>query len=108
LSAEQPGETEHLGTAVSELARNVCKYSLGSGGDIVVDWKQIDGHSCFEVQVRDNGPGISDLDKALTDHYSTSGTLGMGLPGVRRIVDSFSIVSEIGQGTVVTIGMACP
>jgi serine/threonine-protein kinase RsbT len=60
------------------------------------------------VQVRDNGPGIPDLDKALTDHYSTSGTLGLGLPGVRRIVDSFSIVSEPGRGTVVTIGMDRP
>jgi serine/threonine-protein kinase RsbT len=100
---------QRLGTAVSELARNICKYCQASGGDVVVDLEEReDGRLRFVVQVRDNGPGIRNLDEALSDHYSSSGTLGLGLPGVKRIVDAFRIVSEPGRGTVVTIGMDRP
>jgi len=100
---------QRLGTAVSELARNIRKYCQASGGDVVIDLEEREqGQLRFVVQVRDNGPGIRDLETALRDHYSSSGTLGLGLPGVRRMVDAFSIVSEPGQGTVVTIGMDQP
>jgi len=97
---------QRLGTAVSELARNICKYCRHTGGDMVIQQHTHEGGSPqLVVQVRDNGPGIADLEQALQDHYSSSGTLGLGLPGVRRIVDHFAIVSEPGRGTVVTIAM---
>ena len=55
------------------------------------------------IIARDEGPGIIDVNRAMEQGYSTSGGLGMGLPGVRRIMDKFEIVSEIGRGTVVTV-----
>jgi serine/threonine-protein kinase RsbT len=95
---------DRLGTAVSELARNIIKYSLLSGGDIIL--REERGESLrLVIQARDNGPGITDLEAALRDHFSTSGTLGLGLPGVRRMMDDFSIVSIPGSGTVVTIAL---
>ena len=97
---------QRLATAVSELTRNIRKYCQASDGDVLMSLEERGkGGLRILVQVRDNGPGISDLDKALEDHYSSSGTLGLGLPGVRRIVDYFQIVSELGRGTVVTIGI---
>jgi serine/threonine-protein kinase RsbT len=54
-----------------------------------------------EFVASDNGPGIADLELALTDNYSSSGTLGKGLPGVRRLVDDFEVISEVGTGTTV-------
>jgi serine/threonine-protein kinase RsbT len=100
---------QRLGTAVSELARNIRKYCQLSGGDVLIDLEERgEGQVRFTVQVRDNGPGIRDLETALRDHYSSSGTLGLGLPGVRRMVDAFSIITEPGQGTVVTIGVDRP
>jgi serine/threonine-protein kinase RsbT len=55
------------------------------------------------VIARDTGPGIADVERALEAGYSTSGSLGLGLPGVRRIMDEFDIVSGVGQGTTVTV-----
>ncbi|TLY22115.1 MAG: anti-sigma regulatory factor, partial [Nitrospirae bacterium] len=54
------------------------------------------------IIARDEGPGIPDVNRAMEQGYSTSGGLGLGLPGVRRIMDTFEIVSEVGKGTVVT------
>ena len=54
------------------------------------------------IIARDKGPGITDLRKALQEGYSTSGGLGLGLPGVRRLMDEFEVASEMGQGTTVT------
>lgn len=97
---------QRLGTAVSELTRNIRKYCQASSGDVVIDLEERgEGQLRLVVQVRDNGPGILDLEAALRDHYSSSGTLGLGLPGVRRMVDDFSIITEPGRGTVVMIGM---
>lgn len=57
----------------------------------------------IEIVAEDNGPGIADISSALRDHFSSSGTLGLGLPGVRRMVDSFDIRSAVGQGTTVRV-----
>ena len=88
-------------TAASELARNTFDY--GKGGtmkiDILVDGMKKGLRLTFE----DKGPGIVDMDKALTDGYTTGGGLGMGLTGARRLVNEFSIHSEPGVGTTVTI-----
>lgn len=94
-----------LATAVSELATNIVKYSPQAGGDIILYEKvgQI-GHELI-VQARDNGPGISDLKAAMQNHFSTSGSLGLGLPGVQRIADHFDIASVPDKGTVVTISI---
>lgn len=103
LSSDQQNR---LGTAVSELATNIVKYTDGKGGDIVIRQSIANGEDCeIVVQARDNGPGISNIAQALEENYSSSGTLGLGLPGVRRIVDYFKIVSEEGVGTVVTISI---
>jgi serine/threonine-protein kinase RsbT len=96
---------DRLGTAVSELARNIVKYAQQSGGDLLLHLESSGDQKRLTLQARDNGPGIPDLEAALQDHYSTSGTLGLGLPGVRRMVDAFQIHSIPGSGTVVTITM---
>jgi len=85
-----------LATAVSELARNIIKYA-GKGE---VRLTRLEGsRPGVEVIAIDQGPGISDTAAALTDHYSSSGTLGLGLPGVRRLMDEFELESEAGKGT---------
>ncbi|MBK1719111.1 anti-sigma regulatory factor [Thiocystis violacea] len=94
-----------LATAVSELARNVIQYA-GEGVCLIED--RSDGVSRrIRVVVEDQGPGIADLGRALTDGFSTGGGLGAGLPGTRRLVDEFQIESAPGR-TCVTIVMAKP
>lgn len=86
-------------TAASELARNILKYA--ESGHISHS-KLVDGAKLgVEVVARDTGPGIADVDQALADNYSSSGTLGLGLPGVKRLVDEFEVNSEVGAGTTV-------
>lgn len=101
-----PDQQNRLGTAVSELATNIVKYTQGKGGDIMIQTGGELAEACdIVIQARDNGPGIASIDQALKEHYSSGGTLGLGLPGVLRIVDHFHINSQLGIGTVVTIGM---
>ncbi len=86
-------------TAVSELVRNVLKYA-GTGDVHLVERREGSKHG-IRVTVNDTGPGIRDLEQAMADHFSTSGTLGLGLPGVRRMADEFEIDSAPGRGTKV-------
>jgi serine/threonine-protein kinase RsbT len=89
-----------LATAVSEIARNIVRFA--GNGEILVEL--LDGpHSGVRVVARDTGPGIPDVEQALTDGYSTYDGLGLGLPGARRLMDEFAVVSEIGRGTTVTM-----
>ncbi|MEX0734033.1 MAG: ATP-binding protein [Steroidobacteraceae bacterium] len=88
-----------IAAVISELARNIVEYA--GRGEIVL---RPDGAAGMIVSARDAGPGITDLQAALRSGYSTSGGLGLGLPGVRRIADSFEIESGPG-GTVVTLAM---
>ena len=90
-----------LVTAASELARNTIKY--GGGGIATVE--VVDGPSKTGVRLRfiDQGPGIFDIDQALTDGYTSGSGLGLGLGGARRLVDEFDIASPPGGGTTVTI-----
>jgi serine/threonine-protein kinase RsbT len=90
-----------LATAISELARNIVSYA--GRGEIVLRATNNSDRPGVMVVARDKGPGIASIEQALRDGYSTSGSLGLGLPGVRRLVDEFEIVSEIGQGTTVTV-----
>ena len=93
-------ERSILATVVSELGRNIIKYA-GSGS---IRLTQLDESMRCGVQILsvDHGPGISDVELAMQDHFSTSGTLGLGLPGVRRMMDEFKIESDFGKGTCVT------
>lgn len=83
-----------LATAVSELARNVVQYA-GEGECLLVDASNAEAMSLCIV-VEDHGLGIADIDQAMLDGFSTGGGLGAGLPGTRRLMDEFAIVSEPG------------
>lgn len=94
-----------LATAVSEVARNIVRFT--DGGEIVLELIESDGRRGVQVVARDGGPGIQDLDLATADGYSTYGGLGLGLPGARRLMDEFAIVSETGRGTTITMTKWC-
>lgn len=94
-----------LATAVSELTRNVIQYA-GHGECLIEDCSD-ELSRRIRVCVRDWGPGIADVEQALQDGFSTSGGLGAGLPGTRRLVDEFTILSD-HQGTRVTIVLTRP
>lgn len=98
-------QIERLGTAVSELARNIIRYASSKGGDILVQQRSHSLGLELTVQARDNGPGIGNIEAAMADSFSTGGGLGLGLPGVKRMVDGFGIETVVGQGTIVTISM---
>ena len=89
-----------IATAVSELVRNILKYA-GSGEIRLRQVKKM-GRRGIEIEVTDQGPGILDCEAAIRDHYSSGGTLGLGLPGVKRMMDEFSLESTPGEGTRVT------
>ena len=90
-----------LATAVSELATNIIKYA--EHGLLSVRLLNENYRVGIEAIVKDRGPGIGDLELAMKDHVSSSGTLGLGLPGTRRMVDEFDIESTPGEGTTVRI-----
>ena len=89
-----------IATAISELSRNILQYA--GRGNVMMRPLENGGHPGILVVARDEGPGIADVTQALAVGFSTSGGLGLGLPGVRRLVDSFEITTAPGQGTVVT------
>jgi len=110
-----------IATAVSELARNIVDYA-GEGVieiNIVRTEEAVEGSSSsrsgsghhgeagkrlgLEIIAADNGPGIEDIEKALEDGFSTGGGLGIGLGGVRRLMDEFEIQSKVGEGTKVRV-----
>lgn len=95
------GTTASLATAVSELSTNVVKYA--KTGRVRMRPVTRRGQPGVEVVVEDNGPGIADLEQSMKDNVSTGGTLGLGLPGARRLVDDFKIKSAVGKGTRVEI-----
>ena len=77
-----------LATAISEIARNITTYA--ERGEVLIDLvRDANGRRGVRVVARDDGPGIEDLERALTDGYTTGGGLGLGLPGARRLVDEF-------------------
>jgi serine/threonine-protein kinase RsbT len=90
-----------VGTAVSELATNVVRYA--EKGEVRLQVVERKGNSGLEIIVEDKGPGIPDLDSVLKDHFSTHESLGLGLPSVKRMMDEFTMVSNVGQGTRATI-----
>ena len=95
------GDATLIATAISELARNIITYA--KKGEIRLLELNSSPRRGIEVVARDKGPGIADVKQALRDGFSTSGSLGLGLPGVMRLVDEFEIVSELGSGTTVRL-----
>jgi serine/threonine-protein kinase RsbT len=89
-----------IATAVSELVRNILKYA--GSGEIRLRRVEDMSRRGIEIEVVDQGPGIADCEAAMQDHFSSGGTLGMGLPGVKRLMDEFSLQSIPGEGTRVT------
>src|SRR6187549_2105715 len=88
-------------TAGSELARNMLKYA--SGGIVVMEIVNKGRENGIRLTFSDKGPGIKDIDLAMKDGYTTAKSLGLGLPGTKRLVSEFSIESELGKGTTVTV-----
>lgn len=85
-------------TAASELARNTLDY--GGGGDLELSTLKNDlSRMGLRLTFEDQGPGIADIEKALTDGYTTGGGLGMGLSGSKRLMNEFQIESQLGKGT---------
>src|SRR5882724_4734381 len=96
-------ESTLIATIISELARNIVLYA--EVGEIVLEKASNSGadrHHGVVIISRDQGPGIPDVQRALVGGYSTSGGLGLGLCGVRRMVDEFNIDTGAGKGTTVT------
>jgi serine/threonine-protein kinase RsbT len=93
------GDLALIATAISELARNILTYA--GEGEIALEQEASNGRRGIVVTARDRGPGIADLELALQDGYSTSRSLGLGLPGVRRLMDEFAVDSAPGAGTTV-------
>jgi serine/threonine-protein kinase RsbT len=90
-----------IATAISEVARNILMH-VGKG-EILLSASREEGRDCIIVVARDSGPGIADVRAAMKDGESQDGGLGLGLPGSRRLMDEFSIESELGRGTTITM-----
>jgi serine/threonine-protein kinase RsbT len=90
-----------IATAISELARNIVAYARE--GMISMNAIYNSKREGLLIVASDEGPGIADIPRALRDGFSTSGSLGIGLPGVRRLMDEFEMASQPGAGTIVTV-----
>lgn len=88
-------------TGASELVRNMLKY--GQGGVALIEVLSKGRDSGIRLVFEDKGPGIPDISKAMTDGYTTGRSMGLGLPGTRRLMNEFDIKSEVGKGTTVTV-----
>ena len=90
-----------IATAISEVARNIVSYA--GSGEIVMRVVEQGQRRGITVVARDKGPGIADIERAMKDGFSTSRGLGLGLPGSKRLMDEFELVSEVGKGTEITM-----
>jgi serine/threonine-protein kinase RsbT len=95
------GDQTVIAAAISEIARNILNYA--KRGEISLSVVTNGDRRGVVIVARDQGPGIRDVARALEDGYSTSGGLGLGLPGARRLMDDFDVTSVVGQGTTVTM-----
>ncbi len=90
-----------VATAISEVARNIVVYA--QRGEVVLAALEDHGRRGVLVVARDEGPGIPNPDLAMRDGYSSSNSLGMGLPGAKRLMDEFELSSTVGKGTTITM-----
>lgn len=96
-----PSDLTVIAAAVSEIARNIVTYA--TTGEVRFALVEKNGRQGIVVVASDQGPGIRDIGQALQDGFSTSGSLGLGLPGAKRLMDEFEVQSEPGRGTIVTM-----
>ena len=104
LSAEaglSPVAAQQLATVASELARNILKYA--GHGQIEMRREEDGARVGIRLIVSDRGPGIDDVEQAVADHFSTGGSLGLGLSGVKRMMNEFHIESQPGKGTRIEV-----
>jgi serine/threonine-protein kinase RsbT len=88
-----------IATAISEIARNIVVYA--KRGEIAFTIEEKDGRRGLLVVARDHGPGIPDIPQAMRDGFSTGNSLGLGLPGAKRLMDEFEVQSTVGEGTTI-------
>ncbi len=88
-------------TAASELVRNMLRYA--NGGETLIEVISKGRENGVRITFSDKGPGIADISLAMKDGYTTGKSLGLGLPGAKRLVSEFDIKSMLGNGTTVTI-----
>lgn len=88
-------------TAASEIARNTVDY--GGGGRLQIELLREGPRRGLRLTFVDQGPGIPDLDRAMTDGYTTGSGLGLGMSGAKRLCNEFAVKSTVGQGTTVTL-----
>jgi serine/threonine-protein kinase RsbT len=86
-----------IATAISEAARNILQYA--GKGTITLSYLEEGNRSGILIIAHDTGPGISDIDQALVDGFSSSGGLGLGLPGIKRLMSELEVISKEGKGT---------
>ena len=96
-----PTDQTLIATAISEVARNIVVYA--QHGEVILAAIEQRGRRGVLVVARDEGPGIANIDLAMRDGFSTAKSLGMGLPGARRLMDEFELSSVVGHGTTVTM-----
>lgn len=90
-----------IATAISELARNIYLYA--ETGRVCFETLEDMNKKGIRIVAMDKGPGIKDISQVMEDGFTTSGGLGAGLPGVKRLMDDFDIVSEVEEGTEITV-----
>jgi len=90
-----------IATAISEIARNIVSYA--QRGELIFTQLVEGSRRSLMVVARDEGPGIPDIELAMRDGFSTGKSLGLGLPGAKRLMGEFEIQSEIGKGTTITM-----
>jgi serine/threonine-protein kinase RsbT len=95
------GDQTVIAAAISEVARNILLYA--KRGEVSFKVVNNGDRRSLVIVAEDQGPGIPDIDRAMQDGFSTSGGLGLGLPGARRLMDEFDVKSTIGKGTIVTM-----
>ena len=95
------GDQTVIAAAISEIARNILMYART--GTISARLERNGDREGIVMVAEDHGPGIADIRRAIQDGFSTSGGLGLGLPGARRLMDDFEIASEYGRGTTITM-----
>ena len=88
-------------TAVSELFRNM--YNYAGGGEVLIERGEVENHNALIVTCIDKGPGIENLELAMSDGFTSGMGMGYGLPGAKRLVDRFEILSKVNEGTSVRI-----
>lgn len=90
-----------VATAISEVARNIVQHA--GRGEIAIELIREQGRRGVQVVAQDHGPGIPDISRAMEPGFSTASSLGLGLPGAKRLMDEFDIQSAVGRGTTVTM-----